>query len=63
VVGYGIASHLGIAGAVFQILAEKGISIQAVTTTPIKLSILVSEEDAENAVRLLHTVYGLDREI
>jgi aspartate kinase len=62
VVGYGIASHLGIAGAVFQVLAEKGISIQAVTTTSIKLSILIKEEDAEKAVRLLHTAYGLDRE-
>jgi len=63
VVGYGIASHLGIAGAVFQVLAEKGVTIQAVTTTPIKLSILVPEEDAEKAVRLLHTAYGLDREV
>lgn len=63
VVGYGIASHLGIAGAVFQVLAEKGIAIQAMTTTPIKLSILVQEEDAEDAVRLLHTAYGLDREV
>jgi len=62
VVGYGIASHLGIAGAVFQVLGEKDIKIQAVTTTPIKLSILVNEEDAEKAVRLLHTAYGLDRE-
>ncbi|MEI8295226.1 MAG: aspartate kinase [Alphaproteobacteria bacterium] len=60
VVGYGISGHLGIAGAVFQVLATHGISIQAVTTTPIKLSILVHEGDAEKAVRLLHTAYGLD---
>lgn len=62
VVGYGISSHLGIAGAVFQVLSEQRIPILAVTTSPIKIGILVDLQNGERAVQLLHTAYGLDRD-
>lgn len=61
VVGYGISNHLGIAGALFQVLSEQGIPIFAVTTSPIKLGVLVDREDGQRAAQLLHTAYGLDR--
>jgi aspartate kinase len=44
----------------FQALAEKGINIQVISTSEIKISVLVAEEYTELAVRALHTAYGLD---
>jgi aspartate kinase len=46
----------------FSTLAEKGINIQVISTSEIKVSVLVAEEYAELAVRALHTAYGLDSE-
>jgi aspartate kinase len=60
VVGVGMRSHAGVAQSMFQALAEKGINIQVISTSEIKISVLVAEEYTELAVRALHSVYGLD---
>lgn len=60
VIGVGMRSHAGTAHHMFQTLAEKGINIQAISTSEIKISVLVAEEYTELAVRALHTAYGLD---
>ncbi len=60
VIGVGMRSHAGIAQRMFQTLAEKGINIQVISTSEIKISVLVAEEYTELAVRALHTAYGLD---
>ncbi len=60
VVGVGMRSHAGVAQSMFKALAEKGINIQVISTSEIKISVLVAEEYTELAVRSLHTVYGLD---
>jgi len=60
VVGVGMRSHAGVAVTMFRALAERGINIQAITTSEIKVSVLISEEYLELAVRVLHTAYGLD---
>jgi aspartate kinase len=60
VIGVGMRSHAGVALRMFQALAEKGINIQVISTSEIKISILIAEEYTELAVRALHTAYGLD---
>ena len=60
VIGVGMRSHAGIAQRMFKTLAEKGINIQVISTSEIKISVLVAEEYTELAVRALHTAYGLD---
>jgi aspartate kinase len=60
VVGVGMKSHAGVAVTMFRALADRGINIQAITTSEIKVSVLISEEYLELAVRVLHTAYGLD---
>ena len=60
VIGVGMRSHAGIAQRKFKALAEKGINIQVISTSEIKISVLVAEEYTELAVRALHTAYGLD---
>jgi aspartate kinase len=60
VIGVGMRSHAGIAQRMFKALAEKGINIQVISTSEIKISVLVAEEYTELAVRALHTAYGLD---
>ncbi len=62
VIGVGMRSHAGIAQTMFQALAEKGINIQVISTSEIKVSVLVAEEYTELALRALHTAYGLDAE-
>ncbi|HEU0311205.1 MAG TPA: aspartate kinase [Sphingomicrobium sp.] len=59
-VGVGMRSNAGIAAKMFQTLAERGINILAITTSEIKVSVLIPEEYTELAVRVLHTAYGLD---
>ena len=59
-IGVGMRSHAGIAQRMFKALAEKGINIQVISTSEIKISVLVAEEYTELAVRALHTAYGLD---
>ncbi len=60
VVGVGMKSHAGVAATMFRALADRGINIQAITTSEIKVSVLIAEEYVELAVRVLHTAYGLD---
>jgi aspartate kinase len=61
-VGVGMRSNAGIAAKMFDTLAERGINILAITTSEIKVSVLIAEEYTELAVRVLHTAYGLDAE-
>ncbi len=60
VIGIGMRSHAGVAAKMFQVLAEKGINILAITTSEIKVSILIDAAYAELAIRTLHTAYDLD---
>jgi aspartate kinase len=62
VVGVGMRSHAGVASTMFSALAARGINIQAITTSEIKVSVLIDEDETELAVRVLHTAYGLDAE-
>ena len=60
VIGVGMRSHAGVAQTMFAALAEKGINIQVISTSEIKISVLVAEDYTELAVRALHAAYGLD---
>ncbi len=60
VIGVGMRSHAGVAAQMFKALAEKGINIEAISTSEIKISILIDAAYAELAVRSLHSLYGLD---
>lgn len=62
VVGVGMRSHAGVAATMFKTLADKGINIQVISTSEIKISVLIDAEYTELAVRALHTAYGLDVE-
>ena len=62
IIGIGMRSYVGVASRMFKTLAEKGINIQVITTSEIKVSVLISEEYTELAVRALHSAYGLDQE-
>jgi aspartate kinase len=61
IIGIGMRSHAGVAAEAFQALASKGINIRAITTSEIKISILIDAPYTELAVRTLHSLYGLDR--
>ncbi|MBO6826369.1 MAG: aspartate kinase [Sneathiella sp.] len=60
IVGMGMRSHAGVAQTMFAALAEKGINIQVISTSEIKVSVLLAEEYTELAVRTLHTAFNLD---
>lgn len=60
VIGVGMRSHAGVAATMFKALADKGINIQVISTSEIKISVLIAAEYTELAVRALHTAYGLD---
>ncbi|WP_041039965.1 aspartate kinase [Paramagnetospirillum magnetotacticum] len=60
VIGVGMRSHAGIAQKMFQTLASEGINIQVISTSEIKISVLIEEKYTELALRALHTAYGLD---
>ena len=60
IVGVGMRSHTGVASTMFRTLSERGINIQVISTSEIKVSVLVAAEYTELAVRALHTAYGLD---
>ncbi|MDE0147364.1 MAG: aspartate kinase [Rhodospirillaceae bacterium] len=62
VIGVGMRSHAGVAQRMFRTLAEKGINIQVISTSEIKVSVLIAEEYTELALRALHSAYGLDAE-
>jgi aspartate kinase len=61
VIGVGMRSYAGVALTMFRTLAEKGINIQVISTSEIKISVLVDEQYLELALRALHTAYGLDK--
>lgn len=63
VIGVGMRSHAGVAQAMFHCLADKGINIIVISTSEIKISVLIEEAYTELAVRSLHTAYGLDAEV
>jgi aspartate kinase len=60
VIGVGMRSHVGVAKQMFQTLADRGINIQVISTSEIKVSVLIAAEYTELALRALHTAYGLD---
>ncbi|MEJ2409782.1 MAG: aspartate kinase [Novosphingobium sp.] len=60
VVGVGMRSHAGVASTMFKTLADRGINILAISTSEIKVSVLINADETELAVRVLHTAYGLD---
>lgn len=62
VIGIGMRSHAGVAATAFKALSEKSINIRAITTSEIKISILIDDPYTELAVRTLHSVYGLDKQ-
>ena len=61
VIGIGMRSHAGVAADAFRALAQKGINIRAITTSEIKISVLIDAPYTELAVRTLHSLYGLDK--
>ncbi len=61
VVGIGMRSHAGVAQRMFKALGEKGINIQVISTSEIKISVLISQDYTELAVRTLHAAYGLEK--
>ncbi len=60
VVGVGMKSHAGVAATMFRAMADRGINIQAISTSEIKVSVLIDEDETELAVRVLHTAYDMD---
>lgn len=62
VVGVGMRSHAGVASQTFKALADVGVNIQMITTSEIKISLIIDEKFMELAVRALHTAFGLDKE-
>ena len=62
VVGVGMRSHAGVASTMFSTLGARRINILAISTSEIKVSVLIDEDETELAVRVLHTAYGLDAE-
>jgi len=62
VVGVGMRSHVGIASKMFRTLAEEGINIQMISTSEIKISVVIDEKYLELAVRVLHKAFDLDQD-
>jgi aspartate kinase len=62
-VGVGMRSHAGIASAMFKALAAEGINIQMISTSEIKVSVVVAEKYLELGVRALHAAFGLERDV
>jgi len=61
-VGVGMRSHAGIASRMFEALSKENINIQLITTSEIKISVVIEEKYLESAVRVLHSAFGLDQE-
>lgn len=62
IVGVGMRSHAGVAQKMFKVLADQGINIHVISTSEIKISVLIDADYVELAVRALHAAYGLDEE-
>jgi aspartate kinase len=63
IVGVGMRSHAGIASTMFKALADEGINIRMISTSEIKISVVVDEKYLELAVRALHAAFKLDQEV
>ena len=61
VVGIGMRTHSGVAAKLFEALAQGGINIQMISTSEIKIAVIIDEEDIDQAAQLAHTAFGLDR--
>jgi aspartate kinase len=61
VVGIGMRSHTGVAAKMFQVLSTEGINIKVITTSEIKISVLIDRKYMELAVQALHDAFGLDK--
>jgi aspartate kinase len=61
IIGVGMKSHAGVAQTMFQILADAGVNIEMITTSEIKVTVVLGEADVDRAVRLLHTAFDLDQ--
>ncbi len=61
-VGVGMRSHAGIASRMFEALYSESVNIQLITTSEIKISVVIEEKYLESAVRALHTAFELDQE-
>jgi len=61
VVGIGMRSHSGVAARLFACLGRAGINIQMVSTSEIKIAVIIDEKEAERAARLIHAEFGLGR--
>ena len=61
VVGIGMRSHTGVAAKMFQVLSNEGINIKVITTSEIKISVLIDRKYMELAVQALHDAFELDR--
>ena len=62
IIGAGMKSHPGITAKMFKALAEEGINLDLISTSPIRVSCIIAADQAETAVRVLHTAFGLDQE-
>ncbi len=60
-VGVGMKSHSGVAASMFKVLAEQNINIEMISTSEIKISCVISQDRGKEALRLIHTVFGLDK--
>ncbi len=63
IIGVGMRSNSGVAGKMFETLADKGINIQMITTSEIKITVVIDEQYVDAAVQTLHTAFGLDAEV
>ena len=61
VVGVGMKTHSGVAATLFQALADAGINIDLISTSEIKISVVVDQDRADEAVRVAHAAFGLDK--
>jgi aspartate kinase len=61
IVGVGMRSHAGVAATMFEALAAEGINIQLITTSEIKITVVIEERYLELAVRSLHSAFGLEQ--
>ncbi len=61
VIGVGMRSHTGVAAKMFKMLADAGINIEMISTSEIKVSCVVKKDDVDNAVKILHKGFGLDK--
>jgi aspartate kinase len=60
-VGVGMKSHTGVAASMFKVLAQQNINIEMISTSEIKISCVIAKDKGKDALKLIHTVFGLDK--